>query len=142
SPADPGVLVAQVSQSGTYTLRLRLPEPLASLSYRASVTVESAQNTTAPVAESASLGPLMTIPTPASALIRVNPLAQILPATRPGPDVLANALLLTIDGTVRGTISQNAHYQVWRFQALSGQQITLAAVGLAQGAAPDLTLLD
>lgn len=142
SPANPGTLVAQVSQSGTYTLRLSLPESLTSLSYRVGITVESAQNAPAPVVESASLEPLIAAPTPAPALIRVNPLAQILPATRPGPDVLANAPLLTIDGTVRGTISQNAHYQVWRFQALSGQQITLAAVGLAQGAAPDLTLLD
>ena len=143
SPAEPFSLLAQVEQSGTYALRVRLLGPSASATYRVQVTAESARAAAGPIVEGiASNEPLNATPEPLAAPVRVDPRAQILPATYPGPDVLANAQPIAIDSTVRGTVPESAGYQVWRIQVEADQRIALTTVGLAGGSAPDVTLLD
>lgn len=142
-PATPNILVARAEQSGEHTLRARLPEPSTSASYRLQLTMESAQDAaTSPAIGPADYERLIATPEPIAAPVRVDPRAEILPATRPGPDVLASAQPLAVGSTARGAVPASANYQVWRFQAESGQRVALTTVGLAQGPAPDLTLLD
>lgn len=142
SAAQPGTTFASVGESGEYRLVVRDIGTATHTPYQLTVTTSSAPGSDTPAISPAARERLIATPRPPLEPLAVNPREQILPATRPGLDVLASAQPVAIGSTVRGTIPPGAQYQVWRFQAQSGQLVGLTAAGLGDRPAPDLTLLD
>jgi len=141
---QPEILSAPVAESGLYTIVVHQPPGVTHTRYLITAAADPPFDPTPPVAQMAAAGQasLIATPEPVTEPLVLDPAEQILPASRPGPDVLANAQPIALDTTVRGEIPLNARYQVWRFQAGAGQKVDISAIGLARATAPDITLLD
>lgn len=143
SAVQQGTYFASIAESGEYELVVRIAGPAAHTTYQLMVRASVTHDSGAPViAPPAARDDLIAAPRPLLEPLTVTPQEQILPATRPGLDVLASAQPAAISSIIRGAIPPDAQYQVWRIQAQSGQLVGLTAVGLGDQSAPDLTLLD